>query len=139
MLRIKHINTINRFALLYGYGWRTRLFQAIAEGKHFPARTSEHEASLIRQACKLAGNEFIENFQSNPQPYKRLAHLVKDRVQRYSGNRTWYVNAWRLVDHRGADVLQPWARTKAEARDMARELQVYLLETRDANGAKPPH
>ena len=33
--------------------------------------------------------------------------------------RAWLVNAWRIVDETGSDIIQPWSDTKKEARETA--------------------
>jgi hypothetical protein len=128
MLRIKHINALNRFALRYGYGWRRRLVDALTAGKSMPSRTSQRDTELLRELYTLGGQDVIESFKPVEAGYSKVANLRKDHVEKYNQARAWFVNAWRLVDYKGADVLQPWASTKTGAREMAREANVYVIE-----------
>lgn len=128
MLRIKHINALNRFALRYGYGWRRRLLDSLTTSKAMPGRTSERDATLLRELYSLGGKEVIESFKPVESAYSKVAYLRKDHIEKFNQARAWFVNAWRLVDYRGADVIQPWASTKTEAREMARDANVYVIE-----------
>lgn len=62
--------------------------------------------------------------------YSKTGTLVKDRVERYSRNMgKWYfVNAWRIVDNDGEDMIQPWQNTKGEAKKLAEKLNIKILE-----------
>ncbi|MEX3984022.1 hypothetical protein AB4Y45_34095 [Paraburkholderia sp. EG287A] len=128
MLRIKHINALNRFALRYGYGWRRRLLEALTKGTPLPGRTSERDVVLLRELHALTGEGIIETFVPVREGYTKLVYLRKDHIERYNDDRNWFVNAWRLVDQRGSDVLIPWVRTKTEAREKAKDANVYVIE-----------
>lgn len=73
------------------------------------------------------------------QTTKRIGYLKKDiqeRVRIYSKggkNRTraWFVNAWRIVDATGRDLVQPWSNTKGEARETAKALNIDLIEKKN--------
>ena len=54
--------------------------------------------------------------------------LKKDQQERYNHKRAWFVNAWRIVDVDGSDMVQPWANTKGEARATAKSLNITLIE-----------
>ena len=56
------------------------------------------------------------------------AYLKKDVQERYNGKRAWFVNAWRLVDNKGNDLVQPWFTTKGEAIRAAKTLNYDLIE-----------
>lgn len=71
---------------------------------------------------------------------KRIGYLKKDvqeRVRNYPlGNgknrtRAWLVNAWRIVDATGRDLVQPWSNTKGEARETAKALNIELVEKKN--------
>lgn len=128
MLTIKQINAVNRFAIAYGYGWRRKLLTHWETGKPLPARTSEADRALLGTMAGSVDAAFIENFKPVQEGYAKLAFLKKDRVERYSSLRAWFVNAWRLVDATGADQIQPWARNKSEAREKAASARLYLVE-----------
>jgi len=57
----------------------------------------------------------------------RQGYLKKDRKERYNSKRGWFVNAWRIVDENGADLVQPWPNTKSEARRIAVQLGIELI------------
>lgn len=56
----------------------------------------------------------------------RIGYLKKDRMERYNSKRGWFVNAWRIVDENGKDMVQPWPNTKGEARETAKQLGIEL-------------
>ena len=58
----------------------------------------------------------------------RTGYLKKDMQERFNLKRAWFVNAWRIVDADGNDMVQPWARTKKEARHVAKHLGIHLVE-----------
>ena len=58
----------------------------------------------------------------------KTAYLKKDMQERYNLKRGWFVNAWRLVDAKGNDLVQPWCNTKTEARNLAKKLNYNLIE-----------
>lgn len=60
---------------------------------------------------------------------QRVGWLKKDRQERFNLKRAWFVNAWRIVDHAGRDMIQPWSNTKTEARATAKATGITLLET----------
>ena len=59
---------------------------------------------------------------------KRIGYLKKDRQERFNYKRGWFVNAWRIVDASGRDMVQPWANTKTEARAQAKHMNLLLIE-----------
>ena len=59
----------------------------------------------------------------------RTGYLKKDRQERFNLKRAWFVNAWRIVDAQGRDMVQPWPNTKTEARQTAKALGIGLVET----------
>ena len=64
--------------------------------------------------------------------------LKKDRKERFNLRRGWFVNAWRVVDEQGRDMVQPWANTKGEARATAKALGINLIETEPRERATDP-
>ncbi|MDO8415915.1 MAG: hypothetical protein Q7S87_06845 [Agitococcus sp.] len=59
----------------------------------------------------------------------KIGYLLKDRQERYNLKRGWFVNAWRIVDAAGRDLVQPWFNTKTAARTDAKLLGIKLIET----------
>lgn len=57
----------------------------------------------------------------------RSGYLKKDRMERFNMKRGWFVNAWRIVDESGRDLVQPWSKTKAEAREVAERIGIVIL------------
>ena len=37
-----------------------------------------------------------------------VAYLKRDRVEKFNGKRGWWATAWRLVDDKDRDLVQPW-------------------------------
>ena len=58
----------------------------------------------------------------------KTGYLKKDSQERYNMKRAWFVNAWRIVDRQGHDMVQPWFNTKTEARKTAKALGINLIE-----------
>ncbi|WP_031673210.1 hypothetical protein [Pseudomonas aeruginosa] len=58
----------------------------------------------------------------------KSGYLKKDRQERFNLKRGWFVNAWRIVDEQGRDLVQPWPNTKTEARRVAHLLNIQLIE-----------
>ena len=44
----------------------------------------------------------------------KTGYLKKDMMERYNSKRGWFVNAWRIVDENGKDMVQPWLNDKSE-------------------------
>ena len=58
----------------------------------------------------------------------RTGYLKKDYQERFNMKRAWIVNAWRIVDENGSDIIQPWSNTKREARETADACNIELKE-----------
>jgi len=56
----------------------------------------------------------------------KLGYLKKDHQERFNLKKGWFVVAWRIVDASGRDMVQPWSRTKTEARQTAKQLGIEL-------------
>lgn len=56
----------------------------------------------------------------------KTGYLKKDMMERYNSKRGWFVNAWRIVDENGKDMVQPWPNTESEAREIAKRLGIEL-------------
>lgn len=128
MLKIKHINALNRFALAYGHTWKKRLLTYWAEEKELPARTTPRDAKLLMELRSFLSEDTVKSFKPLEEGYRDVAILKKDRQERFNIHRGWFVNAWRLVNHKGRDMIQPWMRSKSEAREAAAEQRIYLIE-----------
>jgi hypothetical protein len=57
----------------------------------------------------------------------KFAYLKEAHQERFNLKRAWFVQAWRIVDQTGADLVQPWCNTRKEARELARTLGYKLL------------
>lgn len=57
--------------------------------------------------------------------------LKKDRQEAFNMKRAWFINAWRIVDEQGADMFQPWCRTKYEALTMAARLGIDVQNPKE--------
>ncbi len=129
MLKIKHINALNRFALAYGHTWKKRLLSYWAEEKELPARTTPRDAKLLLELRSFLSEATVKSFKPIEGGYREVAFLKKDRQERFNIHRAWFVNAWRLVNHKGKDMIQPWMTSKSEAREVAAETRLYLIES----------
>ena len=58
----------------------------------------------------------------------KIGYLKKDMLERYNMKRAWFVNAWRIVDENGKDMVLPWPNTKTEARRLAAQMGIKLKE-----------
>ena len=56
----------------------------------------------------------------------RQGYLKKDRRERFNMKRKWFVNAWRIVDENGDDIIQPWSNTKKEALETAKACNIEI-------------
>ena len=63
----------------------------------------------------------------------REGYLLKDRIEKFNGRRVWFVNAWRIVDKNGKDIIQPWCSTKAEAMSTAKMCNIVIKETSESS------
>ena len=59
----------------------------------------------------------------------KTGYLKKDKEERFNMKRAWFVNAWRIVDKDGRDLVQPWSRTKKGALDLAKILDIEIKES----------
>jgi len=60
---------------------------------------------------------------------KKVAILKRDYyVERYNRKQCWFVTAWRLVDESGEDLVQPWMKSKEEAKKLAAALNYHLRD-----------
>ncbi len=58
----------------------------------------------------------------------KTGYLKKDRQERFNTKRGWFVTAWRIVNAEGRDMIQPWMNTKGEARAIAKQQGIDLIE-----------
>lgn len=58
----------------------------------------------------------------------RVGYLKRDREERFNLKRGWFVNAWRIIDASGVDLVQPWFRTKGDAKNFASNHGITLYE-----------
>ena len=58
----------------------------------------------------------------------KTGYLLKDRKEKFTTKRSWFVKAWRIVDDAGEDLVVPWMDTKAEAIEIADMLNIKILE-----------
>ncbi len=57
----------------------------------------------------------------------RNGYLLKDHQEKFNLKRGWFVTAWRLVDENRNDLVQPWMKTKKEAKDVAAEIGIDIV------------
>lgn len=56
----------------------------------------------------------------------RECWIMQDRQERFNSKRAWFVNAYRIVDGDGNDLVQPWCDSRKEARELAGQLGYVL-------------
>jgi len=61
--------------------------------------------------------------------------IKQDQQERFNNKRSWFVNAYRLVDKDGNDLAQPWCNTRKEARELATGLG-YEIQMGDHHKAQ---
>ena len=59
----------------------------------------------------------------------KTGYLKKDRQERFNMKRGWFVNAYRIVDEKGVDMVQPWFSTKKELRTFAKSQGWTVIES----------
>lgn len=55
-----------------------------------------------------------------------MAYLKRDSQERFNLKRGWFADAWRIVNHQGEDLVQPWCDTKSDAYDTAKQLGIEI-------------
>lgn len=58
----------------------------------------------------------------------KIGYLKKDTLELYKMKRACFVNSWRIVNENGVDLVLPWSKTKSEARQLAVQLGIKLIE-----------
>jgi hypothetical protein len=123
-MTIDQINALNRFALTHG--WKHLLYSSWLRAA-YPTGTLAADQVLLQQLRNNGGAELLETFRPRVDGYKRVGFLKQDRMERYNLKRGWFVNAWRIVNEAGADLIQPWSNRKSEARETADEVGICLI------------
>jgi hypothetical protein len=59
---------------------------------------------------------------------ERIGYLKKDHQECFNLKRGWFVDAWRIVDAQGRDMVQPWSNTKTDAQETAKAMGIKLIE-----------
>ena len=57
----------------------------------------------------------------------KSGYILKDRQERFNMKRGWFVNAWRIVDANGLDMVQPWSNTKGDALKTAKNIGIVII------------
>lgn len=57
----------------------------------------------------------------------KKGYLIKDQQERFNMKRGWIVNAWRIVNEKGQDMIQPWSSTKKEAMETAKQCAIEII------------
>ena len=52
----------------------------------------------------------------------KYCEIIPAQMERVTLERGWFITAWRVVDTRDKDILQPWFKTESEAKRVAKEL-----------------
>lgn len=126
-MNIEQINAMNRFALKHGKHWKAEL-SACWMRAGYPASTPQEDQALLQQLRNDGGPLILESYRPSDTGYGKLGFLKKDQMERFNLKRGWMVNAWRIVDAEGNDLVQPWSSTKKDARDTAQSLGIFLID-----------
>jgi len=54
-------------------------------------------------------------------------YILKDIKEKFTIKRGWFVNAYRIVNEKGEDIIQPWPSTKREAMKTAKHYNIKIL------------
>lgn len=84
-----------------------------------------HNDGHLQQLRNTLGPAWLQAYRPGD---TRVGWLKKGRQERISIKRTWFVNAYRIVDAEGVDMVQPWSSTKTDARQVARQMKITLIE-----------
>lgn len=57
----------------------------------------------------------------------KTGFLKQDRQEKMTTRKAWFTYAWRIVDEAGDDMVQPWLDTKNDAKQVAKLLDIQLL------------
>ena len=63
----------------------------------------------------------------------KTCYLIRTTVEHYNLHRGWFVNAYRIVDENGVDLINPYPETKKEALDCAKTLGRELIDNTHVN------
>ena len=59
----------------------------------------------------------------------KTVDIIKDRQEKFTLKRAWFVNAWRIVDHGTTnDRIQPWSSTLADAKKTCEHLGYTVID-----------
>lgn len=125
MLTLDQLNALNRFAKTHGRLWRSALRAEWLADKRVP-RDNMKDHALLRQLRNTQAPEFVRDFQPIDGDFTRIGKIVKDHQERFTLKRAWYVNAWRVVDQTGRDILQPWFDSKGYASELAKKQGIFI-------------
>jgi hypothetical protein len=117
-MNIDQINALNRFALQHGRNWR-RLLDSCWMRASYPVSTSAGDQVLLQQLRNDGGPTLAATFRPRADGFRRVGYLKRDRQERFTLKRGWFVNAWRIVNEAGSDLIQPWDTRKSEAKQTA--------------------
>lgn len=126
-MNIEQINAMNRFAQKHGRTWKGVLSESWLRAG-YPSGTPSEDQALLQQLRNNGGPSILEHYRPRDTAYGKLGFLKKDQMERFNLKRGWHVNAWRIVDEQGSDLVQPWSPTKKDARDTAESLGIFLVE-----------
>lgn len=109
------------------------------KGRQRAKQVAAHAASAMRCITELVEGRgqqrFLDAIEGIDNPalpstvIPRVGFLKLDRQERFNTKRAWFVNAYRIVDAEGNDMVQPWSNTKTEARATAKALGITLDES----------
>lgn len=104
--------------------WRMRI-NFIWRTAMYPGGYSLDEKAALQQLRNHLGPAWLKAYRPGDEQVGWLA-AARYEVP-YGGGYRW-VNGWRIAHADGKDMIQPYVRTKTEARQLARDLKITLIE-----------
>ena len=119
----QQLAALKQFQAWHGRGWRAKLLTAWSAGLS-PGDTDM--AAALRQLRNQLGPIWLAKYQVG---HEGVGWLARRRMEVGSGERGYrWVDAWAIVHQDGTDMIQPYMRRKGEARAVARDLNITLME-----------
>jgi hypothetical protein len=106
--------------------WKNTLYSCWLRAA-YPVTVSGADQVLLQQLRNNGGAALLETFRPRREGYRHVGYLKQDRQEKFDHKRGWFETAWRLVSEAGADLIQPWSDTKAEARKTADTVGICLV------------
>lgn len=125
-MTLDQLNALNRFALKHGRAWRVALQLLWLTDQR--TLGDPNELALLRQLRNSGGPLLFKRFTPREGGFVGVASLKATQVEHRTARTARMRTAWMLINDQGIDLVQPWATTKAEARNVAQHLGYFLTD-----------